>query len=101
MTTASRACSLLLPAADSVRRRVEDDVAAERGNDALPLRATPFAPRWPGADRGGTRSYDSTGPREQSQPEDMLKPDDHHLPVLLMKSAKSPMESRSTRASLG
>jgi hypothetical protein len=31
----------------------------------------------------------------------MFKPEDHHLPVLLMKSAKSPMESRSTRASLG
>ena len=45
VTTASRACSLLLPAADSVRRRVDDDVAAERGDDALPLRATPFAPR--------------------------------------------------------
>jgi hypothetical protein len=30
-----------------------------------------------------------------------LKPDYSHLPVLLIKSAKSPMESRSIRASLG
>lgn len=63
---ASRACNLLLPAEDSVRRGVEVAVA-ERGDEMLPLRVTPLDPRVLGAVRGGILSYESTGPKVESQ----------------------------------